>query len=115
MLENSLQDIILLWQEFGLDDHFHLSFLPAQAQVLEAESYFLTLYLPFETVFQLELLDMALSLNKFRLELLGYDTKLLRDGWTASTAAGTLRTSLWYSQKWMHVHEFVRNQSHSSL
>lgn len=89
MLENSLQDIILLWQEFGLDDHFHLSFLPAQAQVLEAESYFLTLYLPFETVFQLELLDMALSLNKFRLELLGYDTKLLRDGWTASPAAGT--------------------------
>lgn len=65
MLENSLQDIILLWQEIGLDDHFHPSFLPVRAQVLEAESYFLTLYLPLETVFQLELLDMTLSLNKF--------------------------------------------------
>lgn len=94
MLENSLQDIILLWQEIGLDDHFHLSFVPVQAQVLETESYCLTLYLPFGTIFQLELLDMTLSFNKFWLELLGYDTNLLRDEWTASTAVGTLRTSL---------------------
>jgi len=38
MLENSPQDIILLWQEVGLDDHFHLSFLSIQANVLEAGS-----------------------------------------------------------------------------
>lgn len=94
MLENSLQDIILLWQEIGLDDHFHLSFLAVQAQVLEAESYFLTLYLPFETILQLQLLDMTLSLNKFWLEFLGYYKNLLRDDWMAFTAVGTLRTSL---------------------
>lgn len=64
MLENSLQDTILLWQEIGLDDHFHLSFLPVQAQVLETESYCLTLYLPFKTIFQLELLEWHLvSIN----------------------------------------------------
>lgn len=36
MLENSLQDIVVLWQVMELDDHFHLSFLSIHAEVLEA-------------------------------------------------------------------------------
>lgn len=35
MLENSLQDIILPWQVVGLDEHFHISFLPIQIKALE--------------------------------------------------------------------------------
>lgn len=38
MLENSLQDIILLWQVVGLDEHFHISFIPIQIKVLEEGS-----------------------------------------------------------------------------
>lgn len=38
VLENTLQDIILLWQRVGLDDHFHLSFLSIQGKALEALS-----------------------------------------------------------------------------